>query len=94
MYITAVVCVYNCMHVHSPHVGSVLYMHGSTGTSCRMFAPTTLKVFRRLCIVTIYDGMKTTVDDQHVTLQPFNISEMHFEGKPSNLIAIIIPAIW
>ena len=37
--------------------------------------------------------MKTTVDDQYVTLQPFNISEMHFEGKLSNLIAIIIPAI-
>ena len=40
----------NCIHVHSPHMGSALYMHGSMGINCRMFAPTTFKVFRRLCI--------------------------------------------
>ena len=45
------VCVCDCMHVHSPHVGSALYMHGSTGINCRMFAPTTFNVFRRLCYI-------------------------------------------
>ena len=37
-----------CMHVHSPHVGSALYIHGSMGINCWMIAATTFKVFRRL----------------------------------------------
>ena len=42
-------CVTACIHVHSTHVGSALYIHGSMGINCQMFAPTTFKVFRHLC---------------------------------------------
>ena len=43
MYIIAVVCVYNCMHVHSPHVGSALYMHGSMGDKLSDVCPHNLQ---------------------------------------------------
>ena len=42
-------CVCNCMHVHSPHMGSVLCMHGSMGINCQMLAPTTFKLFWHIC---------------------------------------------
>ena len=40
--------------------------------------------------VTIYDCMKMTVDNQSV---PVNISDMHFEDKPPNLMNVNFPAI-
>ena len=40
--------------------------------------------------VTIYDCTKMTVDNQSV---PVNISDMHFEDKPPNLMNVNFPAI-
>ena len=39
MYIIAVVCVCNWMHVHSPHMGSALYMHGSMEITVECLPP-------------------------------------------------------
>ena len=39
-------------------------------------------------IVIVYDCMKTEVVDQPVRLKPINISDMHFEGKPLNLMTV------
>ena len=39
-------------------------------------------------LLTVYDHMKTIVEDQSVKIKPVNISDMKFEGKLPNLMTI------